>query len=206
MELGPLNPSSSSPPRRQAQFQAAPAPAFHDGFDQLSSQEQKQCKDLLTLLAAKGRLFKHNPEGGLDPASALEAYRALRSGEGVIEDVVATTARMTKESKSHQDSFYQDFYAGFDTALDKAHNSVQTSVLGYATTPVSGFSDLLWVDTEASGVPGGEHLPHSGRGTVVVHSVDRAEQDKRRHYYELNQPEFQTVDRMLEEQRRQLGR
>jgi hypothetical protein len=210
MELGDLNtrfvartPEAGGQKKDKARpREADPAPL--DQFANLSQEQQSQCRDQLNRLASKGRLFKHNPKGGLDPTTAIEAYRGLRSGEIALEDVVVTTSKTTTETKASQNSFYQDYYSGFNTANSHKKDASEETLVGYTTTPVEGWGDLLWLDPELQGIPGAPHLPTAGVGTVSVSRNDIQEAGKRHHYYELNQPEIDDGHHDLDEKSRTL--
>jgi len=100
--------------------------------------------------------------------------------------VIQTGQQVTTREAQSSQHFYQDYYAGFNVANSANSSSKDTRLVQYYSSPISGFGDLLYLDPSEAGLPGSQHLPRIGTGTVTTSEREASEWLRNSHYAELN--------------------
>ncbi len=159
----------------------APAPTYapaggYNGalrFSQLAPEERQAAKSTLKELSQDARIWVRD-NNSLRRADPAEVKERLDHGQPI--EIVTRLGGEVRESSSNSyasDYKQRGFFTGAHNNTSSSNSAARSERVTYATSPITSWDSLDFVDTDGRGVPGTPFLPASGGSVTVSNSYEQ---------------------------------
>lgn len=142
-------------------------------FSQLAPEERQAAKSTLKELSQDARIWVRD-NNSLRRADPAEVKERLDHGQPI--EIVTRMGGEVRESSSNSyasDYKQRGFFTGAHNNTSSSNSASRSERVTYATSPITSWDSLDFVDTDGRGVPGTPSLPASGGSVNISNTFEQ---------------------------------